>query len=61
MNWREHTMPASARTRDRATVSPGWAGTHYRRPWAERFSGLLGILATLALFALLGVLLAWRG
>ena len=48
-------------TSDRCTTDHGIAGWHYRRPWAERFSALLGIAATLALFALLGVLLAFRG
>jgi hypothetical protein len=33
----------------------------YRRPWAERFSRLLGWLTTFGLLAFLGVLLAWRG
>lgn len=35
--------------------------THYRRPLAERVGRLIGHLAVLALFAALGVLLAWRG
>jgi hypothetical protein len=33
----------------------------YRRPWAERFSRLLGWLTTFGLLAFLGVLFAWRG
>ncbi len=35
--------------------------THYRRPLAERIGRLLSHAALLSLFALLGVLLAWKG
>jgi hypothetical protein len=40
-----------------------WRGviTRHRRPLAERIVVLVGHLAVLALFAALGVLLAWRG
>jgi hypothetical protein len=34
---------------------------HYRRPWNERVTGWLGLVGTLSLFALLGVILAYRG
>jgi hypothetical protein len=33
----------------------------YRRPWAERAAGWLGVVGTLALFAFIGILLAIRG
>ena len=40
-----------------------WHGvlTHYRRPLAERVGKLIGSAAVLSVFALLGVLLAYRG
>jgi hypothetical protein len=34
---------------------------HYRAPLVQRLAGWLGVIGTLALFAILGVLLAWRG
>jgi energy-converting hydrogenase Eha subunit F len=40
-----------------------WRGviTRYRAPLAERITSLVCTLATLATFAGIGVLLAWRG
>jgi hypothetical protein len=34
--------------------------THYRAPWHHRAANWLGVLGTLLLFAILGVILAWR-
>lgn len=35
--------------------------THYRRPLAERVAAWIKTAAVLATFAVIGVLLAWRG
>jgi hypothetical protein len=62
MNHTEHTMPRAGRTVDRQTVSPGWAGFHYRGPsLLERVWRAFGWLCTFGLLAFIGVLLAARG
>ncbi len=47
MNHTEHTMPRAGRTVDRETVSPGWAGFHYRAPLAGRLMHWWGVAAQL--------------
>ena len=52
-----------ARTSNEAFPSDAWRNviTRYRRPLAERITSLIGNLAVLAVLALIGVMLAWRG
>ena len=59
-------MTTRRHTRTLAEAWPqhyAWRGvlTRYRRPLAERIGRLLSHAALLSLFAMLGVLLAWRG
>lgn len=51
------------RTLAEAFPCDAWRGviTRYRRPLAERIVVLAGQIAVLALFAVIGVMLAWRG
>lgn len=62
MNHTEWTLPRSARTVDRETVSPGWAGWHYRRPVLHKlWDKAAQVLFVVAMFGGLAGLLAWGG
>lgn len=62
MNHTEHTMPRAGRTVDRETVSPGWAGFHYRgHSFLDRVITAVQHVGTYALFAAIGAMLAWGG
>lgn len=49
MNISEWAMPRAGRTVDRETVSPGWAGWHYKRPMLSRWQGPLSVLLASAM------------
>ena len=60
MNHSEHTMPSAGRTRDRMTVDAGWAGWHYRKSMLHKLWRPLSWRLLWSMFALIGVILAWR-
>jgi hypothetical protein len=58
----EHTrMFTVGRTVDRCTRNAGWAGWKYERPLGEKVARVIANIAVLSTFALIGLLLAWRG